>query len=139
MAKNRVIGKAWQEASTVLGGALGVSFFAGPSLEQLAAIMGFVVVYAGAVVLFAQLLGGSDPPEPDVPAWLENTLSALVGAGVGLAMAYSDAIGTGLAMSLAVLAAVIPTAWRQRWRERRVYRSAFDPAPRDVDRDAEAI
>lgn len=122
MAKNGVVAKSWQEASTVLGGALGVSFFTDPSLAHLAAIIGFVAVYAAAVVLFAQLLGGSDLPGLQIPAWLDNTLSVLVGAGVGLGMAYSDTIGFGLAMPLAGLAALIPTAWRQRWRERRIYR-----------------
>ena len=122
MAKNGVVAKSWQEASTVLGGALGVSFFTDPSWAHLAAIIGFVAVYAAAVVLFAQLLGGSDLPGMQIPAWLDNTLSVLVGAGVGLGMAYSDTIGLGLAMPLAGLAALIPTAWRQRWRERRIYR-----------------
>ena len=125
MAKNGVVAKAWQEVSTVLGGALGVSFLTDPSLAHFAAIIGFVAVYAAAVVLFAQLLGGSALPGIEIPTWLDNTLSALVGAGVGLGMAYSDTIGIGLAMPLGVLAALIPTAWRQRWRESRVYRAAL--------------
>lgn len=122
MAKTGDIAKAVQEVSTVLGGALGVSFFTEPSLADLAAITGFGIVYAAAAVLFAQLLGGSDVPGVEIPAWLDNTLSVLVGAGVGLGIAYSDTIGVGHALPLAVLAALIPTAWRQRWRERRIYR-----------------
>lgn len=125
MVKNGTLAKAWQEVSTVLGGALGVSFFIDASLVHLAAIAGSVVVYAAAVLLFAQLLGGSDLPGMDVPAWLDNTLSVLVGGGLGLGMAYSDTIGVSLAMPLVVLAALVPTAWRQWWRERRVYRAAL--------------
>ncbi|MYA18584.1 MAG: hypothetical protein F4Z28_18385 [Gammaproteobacteria bacterium] len=132
MAEKGVIAKAWQEASTVLGGALGGSFFADPSLAQLAAIVGFVVVYATAIVFFAQIMGRSGLPG-NIPAWLDSTLSVLMGAGVGLGMAYSDTIGIGLAMSLAVLAALIPTAWRQRWRERRVYRPVLGPSPSDEE------
>ena len=122
MVKNGTLAKAWQEASTVLGGALGVSFFIDASLVHLAAIAGFVAVYAAAVLLFAQLLSGSELPGMELPAWLDNSLSVLVGAGVGLGVAYSDTVDIGLAMPLAVLAALVPTAWRQRWRERRVYR-----------------
>lgn len=121
MAKTRLVGKAWQEASAVFGGAVGVALV-DPSFAKLIAVAAFAVVYAATVVLFAQLQEASELPGTEVPAWLDTSVLVIVGAGVGLSITYTDAIRVGLAMPLAVLAAFIPTAWRQRWRERRIYR-----------------
>ncbi len=132
-AKSIVVRQALREASTALGAALSVSFFADASSITVVAIIGFAVVYGGAAALFVQLLLHENAlPDPAIPAWLDNALSALVGAGVGLVIAYSDG-KVGLAMTLAVFAALVPTAWRQRWRERRVYRATLSPLPTDLN------
>ena len=130
VAEKGVAAKVWGDASGMLGGALGVSLFADQSFLELAAIIGSVVAYATAVLLFAQLLGAGDLPGREVPAWFDKALSVLLGAGVGAGLAYTNA-GVAFAVSLAVLAALIQTAWRQRWRESQVYRASLNASPDD--------
>lgn len=87
MAKTRLVGKAWQEASAVFGGAVGVALV-DPSFAKLIAVAAFAVVYAATVVLFAQLQEASELPGTEVPAWLDTSVLVIVGAGGALDHVY---------------------------------------------------